>query len=49
MLGWLECGGFRAVVVIESVSGNLCGLIEHKLGESEEHELQPPTPWDDDV
>ena len=48
MLGCLECDGFRAVVLIESVSGNLCGLVEHKLGESEEHELGPPTPRDDD-
>ena len=44
MLGGLECDGFREVVLVESVSGNLCGLVEHKLGEGEEHELRPPTP-----
>ena len=43
MLGCLEGAGFRVVVLIESFSVRLCGLIEHKLGGGEEHELRSST------
>lgn len=48
MLGCLECGGFGLVVLVESVSGNLCGLVEHKLRGGEEHELRSSTHRDGD-
>lgn len=43
MLGCLRRGVFRVLVLIEGVSGSFCGLIEHKLGGGEEHELRPST------
>jgi len=43
MLSWLEGGGFRAVVLIEGVSGSFCGRVKHKLGGKEEHGLRSST------
>ena len=43
MLGCLKGDGFRVLVLIGCVSGGFCGLIEHKLGGGEEHELRSST------
>jgi hypothetical protein len=43
MLGCLKGGGLCVLVLIGCVSGSFCGLIEHKLGGGEEHELRSST------
>lgn len=43
MLSCLKGDGFRVFVLIEGVSESFCGLIEHKLGRGEEHELRSST------
>lgn len=48
MLGCLKGGRFCVFVLIGSVSGSFCGLIEHKLGGGERHELRSSTRKDDD-
>jgi len=43
MLDCLKGGGFCVLVLIGGVFGSFCGLIEHKLGGSGEHELRSST------
>lgn len=48
MLGCLKGGRLCVLVLIGCVSGSCCGLIEHKLGGSKQHELRSSTRKDDD-
>lgn len=43
ILGSLKGRRFRVLVLIGGVSESFCGLIEHKLGGGEEHELRSST------